>query len=200
MASSEGCGRLRVEGHLAVAVEADLAHVLVPVLARVLAERLLRHAAQHVPGAFHVLGGERLAVMPLDAIAQLEGELGLVRVPRPAGGELRHDRIHAVLRLVLVVDDQIVEHPHHRGVGRDRWLPRGSKCRRESRGDTSAESRRAWAQPRRHPWALASVPERQRRRAPRSSEPRPAAWRACIPYRPPWRPACRSSAAALLFG
>jgi hypothetical protein len=49
--------------------------VAVPGLARVEAELVLRFAGQHVPGAFDVGGGERLAVVPSDALPQLKGEL-----------------------------------------------------------------------------------------------------------------------------
>jgi hypothetical protein len=51
-----------------------------------LSRSFLRFAEQHVPGAFDVGGGERLAVVPFDALPQLEGEPGVVLVPRPAFG------------------------------------------------------------------------------------------------------------------
>src|SRR5215472_11869891 len=41
-------------------------------------------------------------------------------VPRPAGGEVGDDRLQAVLRLVLLVHDEIIEDAHHRPVDRDR--------------------------------------------------------------------------------
>ena len=69
-----------------------------------------------MPGALHVLGGEGLAVVPLDAFSQLEGQLGLARVPRPALAELRHDGGEAVQRLGLVEQHEIVEH-RHEGLG-----------------------------------------------------------------------------------
>ena len=78
----------------------------------------LRLAGQQVPGAFDVCGGERLAVVPFDALAQREGQLGAVLVPRPARRQIRHDRLQAGLRHVLLVHDEIVEDLHHRLLGR----------------------------------------------------------------------------------
>ena len=52
--------------------------------------------------------------MPFDAFAQPERQLGLVLVPGPLAGEVRHDRLHAALRNVLLVQDKIVEDPHRR--------------------------------------------------------------------------------------
>ena len=83
---------LQVERDLEVAVGRDVVDLVVPGLARVLAEFLRRLAHQHVEGAFDVGGGERLAVMPLDALAQLEGQRLVVAAPGPAFGEIRHDR------------------------------------------------------------------------------------------------------------
>src|SRR6266853_853525 len=77
-------------------------------------EFLLSLIAQEIEGAFDVLGGEGLAVVPLDAFAQLEAELGAVLAPCPARGELRHDRCQAVLRDMLVEQNEVVEYPHHR--------------------------------------------------------------------------------------
>src|SRR4029077_4362285 len=45
-------------------------------------------------------------------------EPGSVFTCRPFGGEVRHNRGEAVLRDVLVVHDEVVEHPHHRDLGR----------------------------------------------------------------------------------
>ena len=78
-----------VEGHLVVAVGRHLLQVVPPDLARVLAEQVGGLLLQLVQGADHVLGRERLAVVPFHVVAQLEGELGLGVVPGPAGGELR---------------------------------------------------------------------------------------------------------------
>ena len=66
------------------------------------------------------LARERLAVMPFDALAQLEGQLGLAVVPGPALRQVGHDGLGRVERLVLVVDDEVVEDAHeglHRGDG-----------------------------------------------------------------------------------
>jgi len=72
-----------------------------------------------------------LAVVPFDALAQFEGQPGSFLVPRPALGQIGDDRIEAVLRHVLVVEHEVVEHRHHRDhdrVGRlfvDRHAGRG---------------------------------------------------------------------------
>ena len=52
--------------------------------------------------------------MPFDALAEIEGQFGAVLAPRPARRELRHDRLLAVLAHMLVEEDKIIEHPHHR--------------------------------------------------------------------------------------
>src|SRR6185312_1306552 len=44
-------------------------------------------------------------------------ELGILLVPRPARRQLRPDRLQAVLRDMLVVDDEIVEDRHEGHVG-----------------------------------------------------------------------------------
>jgi hypothetical protein len=103
-----------VDRHLVVAVGRDAVDVAVPGLARVGAQLVLALAGQEVEGADHVLGRERLAVMPLHALLELEGQGLAVGAPRPRLGELGHDRLRAVLCLRLIVDDQVVEHPHHR--------------------------------------------------------------------------------------
>src|SRR5580692_10205563 len=74
-------GRLRpfqTEGDLVVAVGRYFCEVAVPRLARIDPQLVVRFAEQQVPGAFDVRGGERLAVVPLDALAQREGQLGPV--------------------------------------------------------------------------------------------------------------------------
>jgi hypothetical protein len=71
-------------------------------------------AEQQVPGAFDVRGGERLAVVPIDPLAQREGQLGPVFTPRPSGRQIRHHRCDAVLLYVLVEHDEVVEDPHRR--------------------------------------------------------------------------------------
>ena len=109
---------LQVEGDFEIALGGHVDHLVVPGLARVLAEFLRRLAHQHVERAFDVGRRERLAVMPLDAFPQLEGQRLVVGAPRPAGREIRADRLQAVLRDVLVVDDEVVEHRHERDIDR----------------------------------------------------------------------------------
>src|SRR5215510_1420874 len=92
---------LQMKGDLVVAVGGDLLKVAVPGLAWVDAKLLARPITEQVPGAFDVLGAERLAVVPSDALAQREGQLGAILVPRPVGREVGHDRAQAVLRLML---------------------------------------------------------------------------------------------------
>ena len=75
---------LQIEGDLEVAVGRDVVDELVPGLARVLAELLRRFAHQHVEGAFDVGRGERLAVVPFDALVQFEGQRLVVGAPGPA--------------------------------------------------------------------------------------------------------------------
>ena len=114
-----------------VAVRRHFLEVVVPDLARVAAE-LLRAvlAEQRMPGALHVLGRERLAVVPLHALAQFERELGLAVVPRPARSQVGHDRLQAVQRLVLVEQHKVVEHGHERLNDRDRQLLVHGRARR----------------------------------------------------------------------
>ena len=109
---------LQFEGRFVIAVDGHVVDLVVPGLSRVLPELLLRLAHQHVEGAFDVGRGERLAVMPFDALAQLEGQLLVVGAPGPALGEIRHDRIDAVLRHVLLEHDEIVENRHEGNVDR----------------------------------------------------------------------------------
>ena len=114
---------VQTEGDLIVAVDTDLVEVAVPRLARIEAKFLGRLAGQQVPRAFHILRGERLAVVPSDTVAQRQSELSPVLVPRPAGREVGDDRPHAVLRHILPVHDQIVEDAHHRPIdGARRFL------------------------------------------------------------------------------
>jgi hypothetical protein len=58
--------------------------------------------------------------MPFDTLAQREGQLRRVLAPRPARCQIRHNRIEAVLRDVLIEDDEIVEHAHYRDTDGDR--------------------------------------------------------------------------------
>ncbi len=115
-------GRLRpfeAECHLVVAVDHDLFEVAVPRLARIEPQFVGRFTLHQVQGAFDVLGGERLAVMPFDALAQAEGQPRFVLVPRPFASEVGDDRIDAGLRDMLVIHDQIVEDSHHRPLSGD---------------------------------------------------------------------------------
>src|SRR6266481_1086283 len=101
-----------------VAVGSDPFYVLVPGLARIGAQLLLRSAEQQVPGTFDVIGGEGMPVVPFDALAQAERQFGAVLVPRPIGGKIWDDRLQAVLRYVLLVKNKVVEDTHHRNLGR----------------------------------------------------------------------------------
>jgi hypothetical protein len=83
--------------------------------------RVKPFASQRIPRALDVLGRERLAVVPLHTLVQLEGELGFALVPLPALGQIGHDGVEAVEGLLLVEKHQVVEHGHerlHRGNGR----------------------------------------------------------------------------------
>ncbi len=107
-----------MESDFVIAVNGDLVEVTIPGFARVDPELLARLSSEHVPGAFDVGGGERLAVMPFDALAEREPQPSPIIAPRPAGREVGYDRLEAVLRYVLVEDDKIVEDRHHRPLGR----------------------------------------------------------------------------------
>src|SRR6266436_4417773 len=124
-----------------IAVGSDPFEVLVPGLARVGTQLLLRFAEQQVPGAFDVIGGEGMAVVPFDALAQPERQFSAVFVPRPIGGQIRDDRLQAVLRHVLLVEDEIVEDAHHRDLGRVESPLRGSTCWPDCPGGRFSERR-----------------------------------------------------------
>ena len=64
-----GLRPLEMQCHLEVTVGGDLGNIAEQILARILAEFVLRLALQKVEGALHVLGGERLAVVPGHALA-----------------------------------------------------------------------------------------------------------------------------------
>ena len=114
-----GLRPFQIEGRLVVAVRSDVDDVVVPGLPRILAELVLALLHQQIERAFHVGGGERFTVMPFHAGAQLEDQLRLIFAQRPALGEFGKDRIDRILRLVLIVDDEIVEKPHERNVRRE---------------------------------------------------------------------------------
>src|SRR6202035_2276254 len=103
-----------MKGYLAVATGGDLVDIEEPGFTVVKAQLLRRLAGQQVVGAFNVGGGKGLSVMPFDALAELKAEFGPVLAPRPARRELRYDRLLAVLTDVLVEEDKIIEHSHHR--------------------------------------------------------------------------------------
>ena len=73
--------------------------------------------------------------MPFDVLTQLEGQRGVIIVPRPACREIGDYRVEADLRLMLVEHDEIVEHTHHRHLdneGRrlvDRHVGRAARAR-----------------------------------------------------------------------
>ena len=119
---NDGLRPPEMERHLVVAVGRHLLQVVPPDLARILAESVRALLLQLVQRADHVLGRERLAVVPLHAVAQLEGQLGLVLVPRPAGRELRPDVVDGVELLMLVVEHEVVVDGHERHRRRDGGL------------------------------------------------------------------------------
>src|SRR5256885_902484 len=65
---------LQVKRDLVIAADGHTVEVAVPGLPRINPQFLGASAADQVPGAFDVIGGERLAVMPLDALPQFEGQ------------------------------------------------------------------------------------------------------------------------------
>jgi hypothetical protein len=100
-----GCSRWKVASKSPLVVTSFRVPVelLLPVL-----------AGQRMPRALHVLGRERLAVMPLDALPQFEGQFGVACVPGPALPQLGHDALEAVEWLGLIEQHEIVEHRHER--------------------------------------------------------------------------------------
>jgi len=71
----------QVKSRLLIILGCHVFQVAVPLLARVAAEFLLPFAEQQVPSAFDVLGGERLAIMPFDALPQFERQFLAVLAP-----------------------------------------------------------------------------------------------------------------------
>jgi hypothetical protein len=107
-----------VERRLMLAIDGNLLEVGPPHPARVLAEIVIGLAVEPVPSALHVLGGERLAVVPRNPLAQLESQLCPALIPHPALGELGNDRIDAADGLHGIEHDKPVEDGpggHHRG-------------------------------------------------------------------------------------
>ena len=109
---------LQVECDLEVAAGGDVSNLIVPGLARILSEFLLRFAHQHVERAFDVGRREWFSIVPFYALPQLEAQRLFVAAPAPALCEIRNDRVQTVLCDILFVDDEIVEHRHERHVGR----------------------------------------------------------------------------------
>ena len=110
-------GRLRAaedEGHFVRAVDRNLLQVVVPRLTRALADFSGHQTRHHIPGAFHIRRGERLAVVERHALSQGECQLRAVIAPFPGCGEFRLDRVHLVLRRMLVEQDQVVIERHER--------------------------------------------------------------------------------------
>src|SRR3974377_1863804 len=101
-----------------VVLDGHLLEVLVPGFAWIEAKLVVRFAEQGIPSALYVIGGKGLAVVPFDALMQTETQLGLGRVPRPFGRQVRHDRVEAGLRYVLIEHDEIVEEAHRRAARR----------------------------------------------------------------------------------
>ena len=82
-----------------VAAHGDRTNVVIPDPARVLAEVVgFDEPGNQVEGALDVLGRERLAIVPLDALGELEGHTRLGCVPGPAESEIRHDGVEGGLR------------------------------------------------------------------------------------------------------
>ena len=126
-------GRLRPlqgEGDRVIAFGRDIVEVAVPRLARVEPQLVRRFPVQHVPGALDVGRGERLSVMPFDALAQFEAELCVVLVPGPAQGQFGLDEFRPVLFFMLVEQHKVVEDGHHRSDRRDRRLLEDRHARR----------------------------------------------------------------------
>ena len=74
-----------------VAVGRDLTQVVIPGLAGIEAEARADLAEQHIPGAFNVIGGERLTVVPFDVRAYPKRQYRPVVIPGPFAGQFRHD-------------------------------------------------------------------------------------------------------------
>src|SRR5262249_37760383 len=110
---------LELDGHLEIAVKPDICNVVIPDLARVEAQPFLGLAEEKVEGAADVLRREWLAVVPFDPLAQLERDALAVIAPAPAFSEIRHDGVEAVAGLVLIKQNEIVEHRHERIDRRD---------------------------------------------------------------------------------
>jgi hypothetical protein len=72
---------IEASGGTALGIEADVRDRSFR-LARIEAKLLVRLTEQGVPGAFYVIGGKGLAVVPLDPLVQSE-QLSFGRIPGP---------------------------------------------------------------------------------------------------------------------
>src|SRR5206468_8167489 len=72
----------------------------------------VRRLAEYVEGELDVLGGEGLAVVPLDVFPEKEHQVSIVVLPRPFLCELAHERLETLGPLELVEDDEVVEAGH----------------------------------------------------------------------------------------
>src|SRR6516162_3306455 len=117
-----GLWLLQMKNGFVIATHGHPFEIPIPRSARVDAKFGSRLVEQHVPGALHVIGRKRLPIVPANALAKVKCQFGAVLVPRPCGGEIRHDRLDRVLRHMLVEDDEIVEHRHHRRDRGDRYF------------------------------------------------------------------------------
>src|SRR5262249_21755919 len=73
----------------------------------------------HVEGELDVSGGERLAVVPPDVLAQEEDEVPVAVLPRPLLCEIPHHGVDALHALELVEDHEVVEAGQGRPHGGD---------------------------------------------------------------------------------
>ena len=127
---------LELERDLEISVQPDVLHVLIPDLARIEPQPVLGFAEQQVEGAADVLGGERLAVMPFHALAQLERDPFSVLAPAPALGQIRNDRVQAVARGLLWSNSTRLLNTAMNGLTVDTSPPRGSRSSADYRGDS----------------------------------------------------------------
>jgi len=71
---------LQMKSDLVIAVRTHRRKVVIAGFARIDAQLLRPRFQIEVPGAFDILGGERLAVVPSDTLPQLEGQIGALLV------------------------------------------------------------------------------------------------------------------------
>ena len=124
---------LEVKRHLVIAVGSHGFEILEIRLARIEPHLVLCLVELQIDGAQHVLRGERLAVVPFDALAQCKGQRRAVLVPRPARREIGHDRFEARQRDVLIEQDQVVIYRHQRRLAERRRLLVNIQARRAVR-------------------------------------------------------------------